>query len=513
MDKLIININDYKSINKANIEINKLNVVSGVNGSGKSTVGRIFYSFLKGNSTKRKNYFIKRISVEFNKIIDRLDSDVFDYNLPDYFEATDTEEELDVKYNSTYEITGKHKNLCKIKIEQLSNQISKDLKLFLEKLEKEEHINSGDINIDEIESGKPDVFQGKRINFPEELPHIEEIFGQDIAERYSEDIEKIMKLYYDRLSCYLTQDIHDECNSNSQLLKLYLGEDSYEVSEECVQSILINEQYGVINKENLNFEMELSNHSKVNVYEYFFNQGFIDNIYYFDNVSIFDFYLLNSKQNIVLSHNDEFMDELFDREARGNYCDAVNPYESYDDHIKSILEKIEDIIGGIYSAPFAPLFFTGKTENIVESENSTFKKQVFTLSDTPSGIKQMGVIQVLLLNNKLKKGDYLIIDEPEINLHPDWQFKFAEILVLLAKLDIIIYINSHSPLFIEAITAFCEFYDMEDDVNYYLTESSEVEGKYDFVKIRSDERFRVYDNLGNAYDLIDQLRLKKRFGE
>ena len=61
MDKLIININDYKSINKANIEINKLNVVSGVNGSGKSTVGRIFYSFLKGNSTKRKNYFIKRI--------------------------------------------------------------------------------------------------------------------------------------------------------------------------------------------------------------------------------------------------------------------------------------------------------------------------------------------------------------------------------------------------------------------------------------------------------------------
>ena len=76
MDKLILNINDYKSINRANIEINKLNVVSGVNGSGKSTVGRIFYSFLKGNSTKRKNYFIKRISVEFNKIIDSLE----DYN-------------------------------------------------------------------------------------------------------------------------------------------------------------------------------------------------------------------------------------------------------------------------------------------------------------------------------------------------------------------------------------------------------------------------------------------------
>ena len=43
--------------------------------------------------------------------------------------------------------------------------------------------------------------------------------------------------------------------------------------------------------------------------------------------------------------------------------------------------------------------------------------------------------------------------------------------------------------------AFCEFYDMQDDINYYLTEPSEDEGKYNFVKINSDEIFKVYDNL------------------
>lgn len=68
MDKLIININDYKSINQASIEINKLNVVSGVNGSGKSTLSRILYSFLKGNSTKRREYLIERIVDEFNQL-------------------------------------------------------------------------------------------------------------------------------------------------------------------------------------------------------------------------------------------------------------------------------------------------------------------------------------------------------------------------------------------------------------------------------------------------------------
>ena len=131
--------------------------------------------------------------------------------------------------------------------------------------------------------------------------------------------------------------------------------------------------------------------------------------------------------------------------------------------------------------------------------------------DTPSGIKQIGIIQLLLLNGKLRKDGYLIIDEPEVNLHPEWQFKFAEILVLLAKdLNITIYLNSHSPFFIEAIDAFTEFYDMEEEITYYLTEESEVKGKYNFAKIKSDELYRIYDNLGNAYDLINQIRLRKK---
>ena len=116
-------------------------------------------------------------------------------------------------------------------------------------------------------------------------------------------------------------------------------------------------------------------------------------------------------------------------------------------------------------------------------------------------MKQIGTIQLLLLCNMLKEDTYLIIDEPEINLHPEWQFKFAEVLVLLAKdLNTTIYLNSHSPFFIEAIDAFTEFYDMQDDVNYYLTEKSEVVGKYNFNKIESDELYKIYDNLNRNLD-------------
>ena len=214
------------------------------------------------------------------------------------------------------------------------------------------------------------------------------------------------------------------------------------------------------------------------------------------------------------------MDDLFNNL---DYSDS----EINDNKSQLILEKIEDIIKGSYDDP---IFFT--TEIPVPEDDPSYirlKKRYSrfgrdlkkedrnvqtTIHNTSSGIKQIGIIQILLGKNKLKENDYLIIDEPEVNLHPEWQFKFAEILVLLARdLKINVYLNSHSPFFVEAVDAFTEFYDMQDEINYYLAEESQNEGKYDFTKISSDELYKIYDNLGRPYDLIDQLRLKKHLGE
>ena len=57
---------------------------------------------------------------------------------------------------------------------------------------------------------------------------------------------------------------------------------------------------------------------------------------------------------------------------------------------------------------------------------------------------------------------------------------------------------------------FSETYDFEDSISYFLTEESDIVGKYNFTKINSNELYRIYDNLGNVYKLVDQLRLKKR---
>lgn len=50
-----------------------------------------------------------------------------------------------------------------------------------------------------------------------------------------------------------------------------------------------------------------------------------------------------------------------------------------------------------------------------------------------------------------RKGDWILIDEPELNLHPDNQRKLARILTYLINLDLRIVITTHSPYIIEEI--------------------------------------------------------------
>ena len=130
-----------------------------------------------------------------------------------------------------------------------------------------------------------------------------------------------------------------------------------------------------------------------------------------------------------------------------------------------------------------------------------------------AGIKEIGIIQILLQNNKLKENSFLIIDEPEASLHPQWEIKFAEILVLLAKeLNIHIYLNSHSPMFIEAISLYSQSYDLLNETNFYLTQKQSND-RYNFKKINPKNMGAVYENLTSPYDELDKLKAKILFKE
>ena len=55
------------------------------------------------------------------------------------------------------------------------------------------------------------------------------------------------------------------------------------------------------------------------------------------------------------------------------------------------------------------------------------------------------------LEHLAKEGETLIIDEPELNLHPDNQRKIAIILVMIANRGIKVIVSTHSDYFIREI--------------------------------------------------------------
>lgn len=76
-------------------------------------------------------------------------------------------------------------------------------------------------------------------------------------------------------------------------------------------------------------------------------------------------------------------------------------------------------------------------------------------------------------------------------------------------MNIKIYINSHCPLFIEAMEVFTKKYGLDEDTNYYMSEKSDNPDAYDIVgKYDLDNLYELYENLAEPYNLIDSIDLK-----
>ena len=119
--------------------------------------------------------------------------------------------------------------------------------------------------------------------------------------------------------------------------------------------------------------------------------------------------------------------------------EGIDTYFHTNKNLQDIKQKITEIING----------------NFLKINKKTYKfyrnNEEISLKNVATGIKQLGIIQVLLNNNRITSQGLLIFDEPENHLHPKWQLKFAEILIQLSTLQVPIIVNSHSPNFIEAI--------------------------------------------------------------
>ena len=97
-------------------------------------------------------------------------------------------------------------------------------------------------------------------------------------------------------------------------------------------------------------------------------------------------------------------------------------------------------------------------------------KASFKTSSLASGIKSFGILQLLDKKGLFNKNLLLVIDEPEVHLHPEWQVKYAKVLVDLVKQGKVkVLITSHSPYIITALINYSEEQKIEEKSLFYLS--------------------------------------------
>ena len=127
-----------------------------------------------------------------------------------------------------------------------------------------------------------------------------------------------------------------------------------------------------------------------------------------------------------------------------------------------------------------------------------FKKngQNIEIVNTAMGIKYFGILQVLSDKNHFYNGQILILDEPEVHLHPKWQLELAKVIIELVHKGVKILVNSHSPYMIEALQRYAQKRSIPN--NFYLADQQ---------KIVEDEQSlsKIFAKLSEPFDEFDKM--------
>lgn len=134
--------------------------------------------------------------------------------------------------------------------------------------------------------------------------------------------------------------------------------------------------------------------------------------------------------------------------------------------------------------------------------------KALSVNSLSTGLKAFAIIKRLLLNQGLKERDVLVLDEPEVHLHPEWQLRYAEIIVLLQKtFNLTIVVTTHSSHFLEALDLYSKIHKTSDICSYYFASCSQDSGLASFENV-TGQLEKIYSNLVQPSFLIDEIKEK-----
>lgn len=152
-------------------------------------------------------------------------------------------------------------------------------------------------------------------------------------------------------------------------------------------------------------------------------------------------------------------------------------------------EPINEILNGHFQ------YNRRKREFLFKNEKATFRS-----NNVASGLKCFGILQMLDRNGFLDSRSLLILDEPEVHLHPKWQLAYAKIIVEFIKNGLNVIVTSHSPYMVEALKRFSEKENIK--TNFYLSENEKIVDTEDALE-------KIFEKLSEPFDMFDEMDIEK----
>lgn len=219
---------------------------------------------------------------------------------------------------------------------------------------------------------------------------------------------------------------------------------------------------------------------------------FVDAIYIDDSFIMDELRIRNlifAKRSYQNHHRDDL--KLMLSRSNNNISRSVAVEEQF----KNIYNMISDIALGNFE-------FDSKGNGVYKNaDGSTLR-----ISNISAGLKTFIIVKTLFLNGTIQENGILILDEPEIHLHPKLQLVFAELIVLLQKeFNLHILLSTHSPYFLKAIEVYSKKHEISSKCRYYLTKSLDDKKKNIEVEDVTDKTYEIYKLLAELYNMLNEI--------
>lgn len=213
----------------------------------------------------------------------------------------------------------------------------------------------------------------------------------------------------------------------------------------------------------------------------------ISNILHLETEAVYlddPFVLDNASSSIRIarsSHREHLQELIRDNEIDGSQGPLDEILAS--SKLKKIYEKLDDVCAGE--------IVSGNRPGLGYMMQGA--KEPLNVENLSSGMKAFAILKLLIKRGVIEENGTIILDEPEIHLHPEWQIRFAELIVLLQKeFGLHILMNTHSPYFLSAIQIYADHYGNLNDCRFYQAVS---DGRFAHTEDVTNNLEPVYSKL------------------